>query len=86
MRRMGLIKRGLMLVLCGMLAVPAVGMWWEPMVAEATETTPDSKNPDSDSDNEPGDGNTVDPEQSLKDLKISAQNELDDYLELKKSD
>ncbi|MCI8596820.1 MAG: hypothetical protein HFJ10_00005, partial [Lachnospiraceae bacterium] len=47
---------------------------------------PDSKNPDSDSDNEPGDGNTVDPEQSLKDLKISAQNELDDYLELKKSD
>lgn len=36
MRRMGLIKRGLVLALCGMLAAPAVGMLWEPMVAEAT--------------------------------------------------
>lgn len=48
MRRMGLIKRGLVLALCGMLAAPSVGMLWEPMVAEATGN--DNTNPDSDQD------------------------------------
>ena len=48
MRRMGLIKRGLVLALCGMLAAPAVGMLWEPMVAEAAGNN--NKNPDSDQD------------------------------------
>ena len=39
MRRMGLIKRGLALALCGMLMAPAVGMLWEPMIVEATATS-----------------------------------------------
>ena len=35
MRRMVLIKRGLMLVLCGMLMAPAAGMAWAPVHVEA---------------------------------------------------
>lgn len=35
MRRMGLIKRGLALALCGMLMIPAAGTLWKPMAAEA---------------------------------------------------
>lgn len=37
MRRMGLIKRGLALALCAMLAAPSVGMLWEPLLAKAGE-------------------------------------------------
>lgn len=36
MRRLGLVKRGLALALCGMLMIPAVGMLWEPMSVEAS--------------------------------------------------
>ena len=36
MRRMGLIKRGLTLVLCGMLMAPAAGMAWAPVNVEAS--------------------------------------------------
>ncbi len=36
MRRMGLIKRGLALALCAMLAAPSVGMLWEPLLAKAS--------------------------------------------------
>lgn len=39
MRRMGLIKRGLVLALCAMLTVPAVAMLWEPLAVEATTAT-----------------------------------------------
>ncbi len=53
MRRMGLIKRGLVLALCGMLAAPAVGMLWEPMVVEAIE----EENSDIDFDLTPADSN-----------------------------
>ncbi|MCI9305681.1 MAG: hypothetical protein HFI28_04260 [Lachnospiraceae bacterium] len=53
MRRMGLIKRGLVLALCGMLAAPAVGMLWEPMVVEAIE----GGNSDIDFDLTPADSN-----------------------------
>ncbi len=53
MRRMGLIKRGLVLALCGMLAAPAVGMLWEPMVVEAIE----GENSDIDFDLTPADSN-----------------------------
>ncbi len=45
MRRMGLIKKGLALALCAMLAVPAVGMLWEPLAVEATDDAPDFQNP-----------------------------------------
>lgn len=71
MRRMGLIKRGLVLALCGMLAAPAVGMLWEPMVAEATTTTDDDKGPT--------------PEELLNDAKKDACARLEDYYALKLS-
>lgn len=45
MRRMGLIKKGLALALCAMLAVPAVGMLWEPLVIEAMAAEPDDAVP-----------------------------------------
>lgn len=35
MRRLELVKRGLVLVICAALAVPAAGICWEPMVVEA---------------------------------------------------
>lgn len=38
MRRMGLIKRGLVLALCAMLTVPAVVIPWEPLAMEAVAT------------------------------------------------
>lgn len=38
MRRMGLIKRGLVLALCAMLTVPAVAIPWEPLAMEAVAT------------------------------------------------
>lgn len=37
MRKSGLVKKAAMLVMCAALAVPAVGLAWKPMVAEATE-------------------------------------------------
>lgn len=38
MRRMGLIKRGLALALCGMLMIPAAGTLWKPIIAKAGST------------------------------------------------
>ena len=35
MRRFGLVKKGLILAMCAVLAVPAAGMSWKPMVVEA---------------------------------------------------
>lgn len=38
MRRMGLVKRGLVLALCGMLMIPAAGTLWRPIIAKAGST------------------------------------------------
>lgn len=38
MRRFGLVKKGLILAMCAVLAVPAAGMSWKPMVVEAAAT------------------------------------------------
>lgn len=136
MRRMGLIKRGLALALCGMLMVPAAGTLWKPISAKAGSTglpgeegisraqsdttehtddmdaapessqtdqnnnssvTPeprsaqnpadvgkDTKKEDNGKDSNAG-NETTDPAKALADAKLAAQNELDDYFELKKS-
>lgn len=46
MRRMGLIKRGLVLALCAMLTVPAVAIPWEPLAMEAVATDSNAENLD----------------------------------------
>ncbi len=75
MRRMGLIKKGLALALCAMLAVPAVGMLWEPLAVEATTTPPGTGG---------GAGNdAVDPQDDLEKAKDNACDELDDYYDFK---
>lgn len=40
MRRFGLVKKGLILAMCAVLAVPAAGMSWKPMVVEAATEIP----------------------------------------------
>lgn len=116
MRRMGLVKRGLALALCGMLMAPAGGMLWKPMIAEAGGTgleggkagiadpgsqgstgedangnepvNPETLQARAGEDDENVDDKTQtpeDPAKALADSKLAAQNELDDYFELKKS-
>ena len=38
MRNLGLAKKALLLALCAALAVPAAGMGWTPLTAEAAQT------------------------------------------------
>lgn len=40
MRRFGLVKKGLILAMCAVLAVPTAGMSWKPMVVEAATEIP----------------------------------------------
>ena len=80
MRNLGLAKKALLLALCAALAVPAAGMGWTPLTAEAAQTGEGTgSNVDAKTVPEEEDKTPPDPAQELADAKTDAKAQLDDY-------